>query len=249
MTKLTVLTNVYNEEYLLPFWLEYHKRMFDHGIVIDYRSTDSSMDIVRRICPTWEIRTTKNSHFDAQNIDEEFMEIEPTVPGYKIVLNTTEFLVSVPDVRTLLPEAGTHAYSLQCLTAISSHIGTYPADVQELFSQIERVEPARRLTRTLHSHPHGRYPVGRHNPGVPITGRLPVYVMWFGFHPWNEKIFQRKLQIKNNIPERDKKSGAGFHHFWSKEEQDRQREVYARESVPLSAIPTLEIALKNTCQR
>lgn len=249
MPKLTVLTNVYNEEYLLPFWLEYHKGMFDHGIVIDYRSTDSSMDIVRRICPTWEIRTTKNSHFDARNIDEEFMEIEQTVPGYKIVLNTTEFLVSAQDIRTLLPEASTHAYPLQCLTAISSRIGTYPADVQELFSQIERVEPKRRMTRTLHSHVHGNYPIGRHECTLPITGKLPVYVIWFGFHPWNEKLLQRKLQIKHNIPERDKRSGAGFHHFWGAEEQEKQRAIYARDSVPLNTIPTLELALKSICQK
>jgi len=249
MPKLTVLTNVYNEEYLLPFWLEHHKGLFDHGIVVDYRSTDSSLDIVRRICPTWEIRTTKNSHFDAQNIDAEFMEIEQTVPGYKIVLNTTEFLLGVSDLRTLLPETDMNAYPLQCLTAISSRVGTYPADRQELFSEIERVEPVRRVIRTVHSHPHGNYPVGRHHPGVPVTGHLPVYVMWFGFHPWNEKILQRKLQIKHNIPERDKRSGAGFHHFWGVQEQEQQRALYTRESVPLSSIPTLELALKNTCQR
>lgn len=249
MPKLTVLTNVYNEEYLLPFWLEYHKGLFDHGIVIDYRSTDSSMDIVRRICPTWEIRTTKNSHFDAQNIDQEFMEIEPTVPGYKLVLNTTEFLVSVDDVRTLLPESGQNAYPLQCLTALSSRVGTYPANIRELFSEIERVEPLRRLTRTLHSHSHGSYSPGRHYPGVPVTGHLPVYVMWFGFHPWNEKILQRKLQIKHNISDRDKQTRAGFHHFWGIEEQEQQRALFTRESVPLSAIPTLELALKNSCER
>jgi hypothetical protein len=249
MPKLTVLTNVYNEEYLLPFWLEHHKRIFDHGIVVDYRSTDSSMEIVRRICPTWEIRTTKNSHFDARDIDTEFMEIESTIPGFKIVLNTTEFLVSAQDVRTFLPEASEQAYALQCLTAISSQVGTYPADVRELLSQIERVEPTRRRTRTLHSHVHGNYPMGRHDCAHPITRQLPVYVMWFGFHPWNEKLLQRKLQIKHNIPERDKRSGAGFHHFWGMQEQDEQRALYTRESVPLETIPTLEIALKSICQQ
>ena len=27
--RTTLLTNVFNEEYLLPFWLEHHKKIFD----------------------------------------------------------------------------------------------------------------------------------------------------------------------------------------------------------------------------
>ena len=44
--RATIITNIFNEEYLLPFWLDYHRRIFDHGIVIDYDSTDRSIEIV-----------------------------------------------------------------------------------------------------------------------------------------------------------------------------------------------------------
>jgi len=44
--KTTLLTNVFNEEYLLPFFLHHHKKMFDEIIVIDYNSTDKSIGIV-----------------------------------------------------------------------------------------------------------------------------------------------------------------------------------------------------------
>jgi hypothetical protein len=37
--KTTILTNIFNEEYLLPFWLNHHKNMFDKIISIDYHST------------------------------------------------------------------------------------------------------------------------------------------------------------------------------------------------------------------
>ena len=90
--KTTLITNIYNEEYLLPLWLEHHKNMFDHGIIIDYRSTDRSVEICKEICPTWEVRTSKNEKFGANENDEQFMEIENTLSGIKMILNTTEFL-------------------------------------------------------------------------------------------------------------------------------------------------------------
>ena len=70
----TLLTNVYNEEYLLPFWLHHHKDMFDNIVIIDFRSTDKSMEICKRIVPNCKIITTKNKYFDAENIDKEFMD-------------------------------------------------------------------------------------------------------------------------------------------------------------------------------
>jgi hypothetical protein len=33
---ITVISHIFNEEYLLPFWLEHHRTIFDHGIIIDY---------------------------------------------------------------------------------------------------------------------------------------------------------------------------------------------------------------------
>ncbi len=89
MTKTTLLTNIYNEEYLLPFWLNHHKDMFDEIIVVDYNSTDKSIEICKNICPNCKIIKTRNSHFDAVQIDLEFMDIENDIEGIKIVLNTT----------------------------------------------------------------------------------------------------------------------------------------------------------------
>ena len=69
--KLTVISGIYNEEYLLPFWLEHHRKIFDHGVIVDWHSTDRSLEIIREMCPTWEIRTTINSTFGADEIDQE----------------------------------------------------------------------------------------------------------------------------------------------------------------------------------
>lgn len=97
----TLLTNVFNEEYLLPFWLNHHKDMFDKIIVIDYNSTDNSIKICKSICPTCIVITTRNEYFDAREIDKEFMYIENLCEGIKIVLNTTEFLICENSVKDI----------------------------------------------------------------------------------------------------------------------------------------------------
>ena len=246
--KFTVLTNVFNEEYLLPFWLEHHRKIFDHGIVIDYRSTDSSMDIVRKMCPTWEIRTTRNTHFCAHEIDTEFMDIESELDGYKMVLNTTEFLITREDIRSLVLDDVNKAYAIQCLVACSKKEDIYPETLPELFGGIERVQTENRGMRLLHSFPHGHYSVGRHIVTLPLTAFIPAYISWFGFYPWNNRLLARKLQIKNNIPECDRRNGAGFQHFWETEEQVKQRDIYASESVPLTDVPALTDCLKRAME-
>jgi hypothetical protein len=89
----TVMTHFYNEEYLLPWWLNHHKKYFDHGIMINYQSSDNSVNLIKEICPTWEIIDTKNDSFGAAEVDKEVMDIEKSLSGWRIVLNTTEFLI------------------------------------------------------------------------------------------------------------------------------------------------------------
>ena len=42
----------YNEEYLLPWWLMHHTKIFDHGILINRGSTDRSVEICKLLAPT-----------------------------------------------------------------------------------------------------------------------------------------------------------------------------------------------------
>ena len=90
--KKTVVSHFYNEEHLLPWWLRQHKQIFDHGIMIDYASNDRSVEIIKEICPTWEIRPSRNEYFDPGPIDQEVMDIERELTGWRIALNVTEFL-------------------------------------------------------------------------------------------------------------------------------------------------------------
>ena len=88
--KKTLLCHFYNEEYMLPWFLNHHKQIFDHGVMIDYHSTDRSVEIIRELCPTWDIVTSRNPNFQADTIDTEVNDIEAGIEGWKICLNVTE---------------------------------------------------------------------------------------------------------------------------------------------------------------
>jgi hypothetical protein len=64
---------------MLPCWLEYHKNVFDYGIIIDWDSTDKSREIIKKICPHWEIRRTTNlvndKPFFDQNMDQNLTKM------------------------------------------------------------------------------------------------------------------------------------------------------------------------------
>jgi hypothetical protein len=93
-----VISHVKNEEYLLNWWLPHHKPKFDHGIIIDYNSTDRTRDIIKEICPTWQIIQSRNKEFGALDADLEVMSIEKAIQNqyprtWMIALNVTEFLI------------------------------------------------------------------------------------------------------------------------------------------------------------
>lgn len=96
----SVLTHIYNEEYLLPWWLEHHKKMFDYGVIIDYGSTDRSVEICKEICPHWQVLPSKYTHFDAVDCDYEIMFYESQIPDWRITLTAAEFLVGDIDSLT-----------------------------------------------------------------------------------------------------------------------------------------------------
>src|SRR5262249_3041033 len=74
-------------------WLRHHTRLFDHGVLIDYRSSDRSLEIIRELAPGWEVRPSRNEKFHSVSIDTEVMDVEKEFPGWKMCLNVTEFVM------------------------------------------------------------------------------------------------------------------------------------------------------------
>jgi hypothetical protein len=233
--QITLIAHIFNEEYLLPFWLEHHKKIFDHGIIINYQSTDKSMDIVKSICPTWEIIESRNNTFDAVGIDSEVMDIEKSISGYKIALNVTEFLMVTTDLRNLLNPIGEYNYPIFTVTALSEKNNYYPNSLSELYNNFERINtnfrcPSSDIFRYLHSYETGKYHPGRHICDNPLSEKLPIIIVWFGCYPWNNELINRKLQIDTRVPESNI-----FYIRWNKDkfESFKNNLLYSN-SIPIS---------------
>ena len=217
----TILSHFYNEEYLLPFWLKHHYSMFNHGIMIDYHSTDRSVQIIKELCPTWEIRTTRNAFFDAEKVDQEMMDIEEEVSGFKIILNTTEFLINT--------KLFDYTSTIEKCFCVNSYIvlpnsESFPSDENEFINNINTLcYQTERGYRSLHSYKNGKYTIGRHNSfHNNMENITQLFIVWCGFYPWNQYTINRKLQIKDKIPESDKQMGRGFQHLWSTERMQQE---------------------------
>ena len=70
----TCLIHIYNEEYLLPFWLYHHKNIFDNILIIDYCSNDKSINLVNKICSNCKIISRKNYMLNSIQINKENKE-------------------------------------------------------------------------------------------------------------------------------------------------------------------------------
>lgn len=215
MIKKTVICHFYNEEHLLPWWLRHHKKIFDHGIMIDYHSTDRSMEIIREICPDWEIRYTRNKYFNSTPIDTEVMDIEKWLSGWRIALNVTEFLYGNTDHLNENPQKKTQYL-----------IGNYVfVDMQDplkeptlldhkypLHSQrrhgfdafkndgIDVDGAMGRMHRSLHNYPV-KYNPGRHFGDGRPKSFDDLVLFYYGWADSSEKGLQRKLQIQTKTSE------------------------------------------------
>ena len=233
MVKKTIICHFYNEEYLLPWWLDHHKKIFDHGIMIDYDSTDESVNIIKSICPTWDIVVSRNKELGAQVADEEVKDIERNVSGWKTSLNATEFLVG--DLSVLSGEEP--LITFPCFVMVDNETNIVPTYELSLVEQKthgihykEGSFPIRRA-RSIHKYDTFNYSLGRHFESY-NTEKLAV--LWYGFSPFNENVVKRKLQIQNKMPASDKAQGLGTGHVIDQTKLNSYYQQYLNMSRDLS---------------
>lgn len=221
---LTVICHFYNEEYLLPFWLNHHKNIFNHGIMIDYDSTDNSVNIIKDIVPHWSIVKSRNKYFSAVDCDNEVINIETTIEGWKISINVTEFIIGpILKIITKLSSNDMSLAYIDCIPMVDIQENEYnePCPTRSLVMQRYHGLPKEtfRKKRLVHCHHHGHYTIGRHSTyyEVPITlSKSECCILWYGFSPFTEKILDRKLQIQTRIPPLDIRYGFGLSHITNK---------------------------------
>jgi len=101
--QVMLISHFYNEELLLPYFIRHHAHMFDHATLIDYYSTDRSVEIIRREAPpTWRVVRSTERYFGAIELDQQVMREEAKYPeDWHLALTTTEFVLH-PDLRHFL---------------------------------------------------------------------------------------------------------------------------------------------------
>jgi hypothetical protein len=223
--RLTVICHFRNEEVYLPYWLAHHTRLFDHGILLDYGSTDRSAAIIRELAPHWEVRPSRNREFHSLAIDAEIMDVERGVPGWKMCLNVTEFVLH-HDLHEYLDEfAALHPGAAGVVTTgfilqdrpeqLGVPLTAAPLWEQRHFGCPEPDPGDGGLVgrgRLLHRAPDGRYGPGRHSNGVSDLREPPLYLFWYGWCPLALKV-QRNCDTAPRVPESDRRRGWGRHHL------------------------------------
>jgi hypothetical protein len=241
LIKRTILCHFYNEEYLLPWWLKHHRQMFDHGIMINYASTDSSCDLIRELCPTWEIVDSRNPDFGPiEAIDSEVVDLERSVSGPRICLNVTEFLYGNYSLLDQLKD--NEELIIPTIIPVDDQWDRYYSYDRELLDYINvgvhykdeipyGGSPSFRQCRCARAIAAG-YPLGRHFPHHNTT---ELAVFWHGLSPMNLNMLKRKYQIGDRRNQSDKDRGFGHQHNWDRSAWDSFWDGYKRRSTDLSA--------------
>ena len=228
---LTLISHIRNEALLLPYWIAHHRPMFDAATIIDYASTDESLDIIRTLAPDWRIVRSQNLDFDANDADFEVMQVEFHTPGWKLALNATEYLVS-PNIRGLLQMAEASNYhgitgeSFVMVDKEGLGFAGMQADKPVLtqFHHGVHENPAKRATRRrlLHRWRTGSYAVGRHTwMRGPTAYSTDLLYATLGYAPWDAQMIERKLAIGRQVSAHDRAKGLGFHHLRTADDLQR----------------------------
>ena len=210
----TLISHVYNEEFLLPFFIEHHYSKFEHGIILDFGSTDKSKLIIEKMAPKWQIVDCSEYPFAATILDQLITDLKSNIQGTCIALTITEFLIGDP--RLISKELVIPTVSL-----------LKSPEEPEIRSGQKFHNVYKNGIFPFHSHPHvetewmarkkGRrisvlrspFPVGRH---FDLLGDSLFLIYRVSNCLANEEMIKRRLQIQNRVPDSDKQLGYGVQH-------------------------------------
>lgn len=258
----TVITHFHNEAKMLPFWLQHHLKLFDHGILIDHYSTDNSVEICRSLAPHWTIIKSDLKDFNALDNDFEVMSYEATVSGWKMALNVSEFL-HFPHFAQRLREAEAReemAIRTRGVVMVDLEAGkdldpSIPLIKQKHYGFIENEHclsrserrilafsygkqcPCAYRERIIHRYRTGAYTPGRHN-SFRVVNEMPsdVFTLWYGYSPWINWNIEKKLSFSSHISAMDKKQGFGLQHIRSHQQLEHDyklNKILAYDMLPI----------------
>lgn len=243
--KKLLISHFYNEEYLLPFWINHHQNIFSDAVLINNNSTDMSVQIIKELAPNWSIIDSPMKKFDSAITDELIMKIENDYIGYsKIVLNTTEFLMIdklaiFDDILQKFKMNQLHTF-IACSKESNEKIknliqeekiGFWDDNFNIFLPHLKFNWGLGTRKRFIHSHLTGLYKPGRHitlHKKVNLISRDIAHIRWYSLSPWNKDFINRKLQIQKSISQEDIKNHFSYHHFITKENLNERRNYFMK---------------------
>lgn len=217
----SLLSHFYNEEYLLPWWLEHHKKHFDFGLLINYGSTDRSVEIIKEICPNWQVFDSVHQYFDARNCDTEISFYESQMPGWKIALTVTEFIVGDIDKLSINTPSRMQWYIPGIrFTGWDLHKEfdrSKPLWEQHTNGISYKVDPMAHQCRSYHNFNDLKYPPGRHF--LPFNTE-DALIFHYAHAIIGPEMLERRLSLQHKISPADKVEGLGVHHYADKDGLD-----------------------------
>lgn len=156
------------------------------------------------------------------------MEIEREVSGWKMVLNTTEFLCcnNVDKFFSSLHTLNQNMYAIRMIVMIDKHDYNYSKLrysiplVEQRYHGLFPYNPALGCAwRFIHNHLDGAYFPGRHySRHQHIVYNYPSFILKFYFSPWNDRAKARKLQITPTLSKMGIQMGLQTHYGQSSDE-------------------------------
>lgn len=219
----TILTHFYNEEFLLPLWLNHHRKFFESGILFDYGSTDRSVEIIRDICPHWQVRPSKNIYFDHIDCDIEIMEAESQLnpSSFRTSITCTEFIVG--NIMKVLSDVS--GIDKQVLMPVNYITGYDPNGILSnkipLWEQIKIGVPWQNVVprwfafcRSLHNFNNMKYTHGRHFKAKRLEHiTTEIQILKVSNVLVGQEMIKRRLQTNAKISPRSRKtSGVATQH-------------------------------------
>lgn len=253
---MLLIAHFYNEEYLLPFWLNHHKEIFEHGVLIDSHSTDNSVEIINKTVPTWKVIKSPVKKFNSEIMEKLIMDIESEYENeIKIVLNISEFLIiNKKDKFKQLLGKDRFSYWIQAAMMvdkdpISSNItnlleekyyGFWHTDlnVYKIRNRYPFANSGYR-ERLIHNYSNGQYLPGRHKTLIENSKRMSkniAYIRWYNYSPWNNNFIDRKLSFAKTLSENDIQKNYGKQHLSKLEEMEKLYRYYKKISYNINQI-------------
>lgn len=211
----TLITHIFNEEFLLPYFINHHREMFDQVFVIDYNSTDKSKELVGDLAPHWKLLDPPTPSFDPVKLDKYIMFLEKELTGPRIALTVTEFLLGDPNLangQIIIPSVSAvnmpedapfifgKPFHEQRKFGIYSGASLVTTEISDLNLNVSEVLNNSFLNRektgrSIHSSPV-TYEIGRHFHAG-LESAFLIYRVSNCFV--SEQMYRRRLQIQDKL--------------------------------------------------